>query len=73
MGKDFYELCVYTYGACLMALGLWASLFATDWLYDGESYVVWWIVFLTLWPIIGPVVYGVGVLPVALVARRVKD
>ena len=35
-------------------VGIWLADVATGWLYDGESYAVWWIIFLFFLPLSWP-------------------
>lgn len=57
----------------LWALGLFVSILATNYLYDGKSYIVWWIVFLFLWPILGTALWFLLFAPLAVLVTILKD
>lgn len=66
--KNVADWIGFAYAMVLLVIGTYIPIKLADWLYDGESYVVWWIVFLFLWPLVGTAVYCVGMIPVAVVA-----
>ena len=51
-------------------VGIWLADVATGWLYDGESYAVWWIIFLFFLPFTELASFTVLLAPLAFLWRE---